>query len=129
MAEAAATGTIDVLKKKIEDFSTRRAAQQLFEGLQDEVAKRLSETIDIEFGGLSDNDRVAAVLAVKSVFDSLDLADEIARGDLDAARLLNAANVLARPHFLRLGGDCARLAELVLGESCAYVVSLAGKLP
>ncbi len=129
LVDAATTGTIDVLKKNIDDFATRRATQQLFEKLQDEVAKRLADTIDAEFSGLAENDRVAAVLSAKSIFDSLDLADEIARGDLDAARLLNAARPLAATEFRSLGGNSARLAELLLAESCAYVVSLAGKLP
>lgn len=129
VAEAAATGAIDVLKKKIDDFTTRRATQQLFDNLQDEVASRLAATIEVEFGGLPEHDRVAAVLSVKVVFESLDLADEVARGDLDAARLMNAARPIAAANFRSLGGESERLAELLLAESCAYVVSLAGKLP
>lgn len=129
IAEGAAAGAIDVVKKKIEDFDTQRATEKLLNNLQDEVAKRLSNTIAIEFPTLPENDRVAAALAVAAVLEELDLAPEIARQDLDAARLLAAARPLAVRHFKGLGDDGERLADLLLTECCAYVISLAGKLP
>ncbi|WP_198041287.1 NACHT domain-containing protein [Delftia sp. HK171] len=119
----------DVLKGKIEKFATRRSTEQLFDNLQDEIAKRLSDTIAVEFGDIPEGDKIAAILSVKEIFDSLDLSEEMARTDLDASRLQQSARLKSDNYFNLLGEKGKGIADLVLDESCAYIVSLAGKLP
>jgi hypothetical protein len=51
-AEGAAGSLIDTFRKKIEDFETRRATERLFDGLQDEVGRRLERLVELEFSSL-----------------------------------------------------------------------------
>ncbi len=129
LAEAAAGGLIDTLKKGIDDFETRRAAQRLFEDMQLTVAKRLEALITREFRQLPEYDISAAVVAVSVVFDGLELSSALMRSDLDASMLREATQDAARQAFFTLGTDAKQVAELVLRESCAYAVTVAAKLP
>jgi hypothetical protein len=128
-SESAAGAAIDTFKKKIEDFETRRATERLFDGLQDEVGRRLKPVVDAEFRNLPENERTAAALAVADVFNELTLSDAMLGVDLDAARLEAVARPIAERHFRLLGADTQSLGALLLRESCNYVVTLAGKLP
>lgn len=130
IVQAATDGLTDVLKKHGEDFATRNATERLFRDLASEVATRLNAVIEAEFHGLAEHDRDAAVLAVAEVFDGLDLAEGLARSDLDAVRLEQGLQARAAAVFAGLGGGATQsLAQFTLRESCVYVVSLAAKLP
>jgi hypothetical protein len=126
---AVGDGVVEILKKRGEQFATVDATDRLFRNLASEIAERLYRTIEVEFPILPESDRDAAVLAVADVFQRLDLSREMMRADLNAAGLEQIARPEAQKLFTSLGGDARVLAELVLRESAAYAVTLAGKLP
>ena len=126
---AATDGVIDILKKRGEAFATVDATDRLFRNLASEIAVRLQRTIDIEFQSLPESDRDAAVLAVAEVFRRLDLSSDLMRANLNALGLEQLAKPQAQTLFNSLGGDAKALAELILRETAAYAVTLAGKLP
>jgi len=124
-----ASNLVDPLKRNIEDFETRRSTERLFSDLQDEVARRLERLIDIEFTSLKSNDREAAALAVSDVINGIELETEIFKADLDAMHLENIARQRATGIFIFLGDQSRSLAEVLLRESCNYIIALAYKLP
>ena len=88
-AEGTAGAFVDSFKKYLEnnigDFATRRATERLFEGLQDEVARRLEQLVELEFPRLPENERTAAVLAVADTFDKHTIPESLFAANLDAA--------------------------------------------
>jgi hypothetical protein len=132
-AEGAAGAFVDSFKKYLEnnigDFATRRATQHLFEGLQDEVARRLEQLVEVEFPRLPENERTAAVLAVADTFDRHTIPESLFAADLDAAQLESAVRPASEGVFSTLSTDTRALAAMLLRESCNYVVTLAGRLP
>jgi hypothetical protein len=128
-AEGAADSLVDTFRKKIEDFETRRATEHLFNGLQDEVARRLERLVELEFSSLPEHERTAATLAVADVLDQLPVPESLLAANLDAAQLEFAARPTANRVFSTLSADSRALAVMLLRESCNYVVTLAGKLP
>lgn len=129
LAEAAASGLLDTLKKRVGDFDARWRTEQLFKNLQSEIARRLVTVIDAEFPGLAENEREAAILATADVFNRIELSAVLFEADLDATRLETALRPSARSIFQTLGGRAHDLANLLLRECCNYVVRLADKLP
>lgn len=129
LVEGATGGLIEALGKRFEDFETREAAERLLRDLRLPVAKRLEAAIAAEFRGTAAYDVEAGVLAVVEVFQRLELSESMVRADLDSSQLLVATRPIAQPIFGQLGGPAEQVAELVLRETCAYVVTLAGRLP
>lgn len=128
-AEGAAGSLVDTFKKKIEDFETRRATERLFDGLQDEVARRLERLVEREFSSLPEHERTAAALAVADVLNQLPVSESLFAANLDAAQLERAARPTSDRVCSTLSTDSRVLAALLLRESCNYIVTLAGKLP
>lgn len=122
-------GVVDTIKKRFEDFGTRRGAEKLLEELQFHVAQRLESMLRVEFPDVPEYDVNAAVLTVGEVLNHFELTSELVRSNLDAATLYRTTSVLLQSRQAELGGDAARIADLLLRESCAYVVTLSSKLP
>jgi hypothetical protein len=126
---AGAGGAVDFLKDKIKDYSARRGAESLYEKLRDEVGARLLPLIDSEFATLPANDREAAALAVAMVLGQLDTTAELVKADVDALAFEKRAREKTSPFFASLEGGALAMADRLLTESCAYVVSLTSKMP
>jgi hypothetical protein len=129
LAADATEAAIDAVKSRYEDYATTRGTRRLLEDLQFDVAKRLDSVIAAEFSHLAPNDARAAILAVGEVLSQMSLVDSLAIANLDATQLHRLAAPHAAAVFGSLGGESERLAELLLRESCAYVVATASKLP
>lgn len=127
-AEAASGALTDVFKKKLEDFSTRDATEQVFERVKRDLAKRLNEYLHREFSGAPENDLEAAVLAVAGAFEQTSLAD-ILRDDVDAARIKRMIDPGPLSRFEILGSPAAEAAQQLLTMSCRYVVTFVAALP
>src|SRR5262249_39586839 len=119
----------DVLKKKVEDFSTRRATEKLLEDVQDRVAQKLCDLIRVEFANLPDHEAEAASLAVGEAFDDLPLTATVLEADLDATRLSMIASERLQPRLHDLTETAQQLANALVRESANYIVSIAGALP
>jgi NACHT domain len=112
-------------------FDQRRIGR-FFDDCTDIVAKRLVLLMNTEFRGVPDNERSAALLAVRDAFTRARLDDEtLFHADLDA-RLVerhmrpDAAHALAQA-LLSEGG--AEVFWLFLRESCSYLVEVVTTLP
>lgn len=129
LLQAAGDGIVDLLRKRGENYATIDATDRLFRNLTSEVAERLQRTIEIEFPNLAESDVDAAIRAVAGVLGSVDLSSAVLRSDLESKGLERVVRESAGDVISSLGGDASALAGLVLRESCAYVVAIAGKLP
>jgi hypothetical protein len=123
---------VDALAGRVNSKFDQRRISRFFDDCSDIVAKRLAALIDVEFRSIPDNERAAALLAVRDTFARTALTDEaLFDADLDA-RLVerelrpNAALVL-RQALLSEGGE--GIFWLVLRESCAYLVEVVTTLP
>lgn len=123
---------VDALAGRVTSTFDQRRVNRFFDDCADIVAKRLAALMEAEFRSVPDNERQAALLAVRDTFARTALTDEaLFRADLDA-RLVerqlrpNAAAVL-RQALLAEGGE--QIYWLVLRESCAYLVEVVTTLP
>jgi hypothetical protein len=123
---------VDALAVRVSSAFDQRRISRFFEDCSDIVAKRLTALLEAEFRSVPDNERDAALFAVRDTFARTALTDEaLFRADLDA-RLVerqlrpNAAPVL-RQALLAEGGE--QIYWLVLRESCAYLVEVVTTLP
>jgi hypothetical protein len=123
---------VDALAGRMTSTFDQRRVSRFFEDCADIVAKRLAALMEVEFRSVPDNERDAAMYAVRDTFARTALTDEaLFRADLDA-RLVerqlrpNAALVL-RQALLAEGGE--QIYWLVLRESCAYLVEVVTTLP
>lgn len=124
-----ATSTIDVLKSHIKDFQTRRHVEKQLSDLQDDLAQRLSGVIAAEFASLQEADREAAVHAASQVLENIDIPATLAKADLDSIKFEALAISAVGNSFDHLGQEPEALARLVLRETSAVIVTVAGKLP
>lgn len=125
----AANSVVDSLKRRFEDFQTRRQADRLLQALQDEVATKLCTFIETEFSTLSENEQIAAAFAVQEIFESTEVTSEAVGADLDALKLERTLLADVSDAFSQLDQNTASLAQLLLRESCNYVITLVDQLP
>lgn len=126
------SGLVDALAGRVTSTFDRRRINRFFEDCTDIVAGRLAVLMDTEFRSVPDNERDAAILAVRDTFAATALTDEaLFRADLDA-RLVERQ---LRPNATRisrevlLSGSGEGIFWLVLRESCAYLVEVVTTLP
>lgn len=122
--------TADLITAKVSGMRERRQVRRLFEDLEETVADKVEGVLANEFGGLAENERNAAVLAVADSFDHARLVDkDLFTADLDPLYLERQVRRSA-PHAVRdLGRVAAGLYDRVLSECCTYVIELARELP
>jgi hypothetical protein len=123
---------VDDMAGRITSTFDQRRINGFFDDCTDIVGKRLVTLMDAEFRSVPDNERDAALLAVRDTFARTALTDEaLFHADLDA-RLVerqlrpNATPVL-RSALLGEGGE--QVYWLVLRESCSYLVEVVTALP
>lgn len=122
----------DMLAGRVASAFDQRQISRFFEDCTDIVAKRLASLVATEFRAVPDNERNAALLAVRDTFAKTALTDEaLFRADLDARlverQLRPQAGPVLRQALLSEGGE--QIYRLVLRESCAYLVEVVTTLP
>lgn len=130
IAADAAIGLVEIIQAKVSDVREQRRLRRLFEDLEERVADNVVTSFGTEFRDVPDNERDAAVLAVRDTFDRAKLTSRVVfAADLSAERLER----LVRPHGRRftesLSADATVLYDRVLSDCCAYVVEVADVLP
>jgi len=123
---------VDALADRVTSQFDQRRISRFFDDCSDIVAKRLAALIDAEFRSVPDNERAAALLAVREAFVRTALTDEaLFDADLDArlveTQLRPHAVLVLRQALLAEGGE--EIFWLVLRESCAYLVEVVTTLP
>lgn len=122
----------DLFAGRVTSRFDQRKVGRFFDDCADIVASRLVALLGAEFGAVPDNEREAAVLAVRDTLARARLSDEaLFHADLDARlverQLRPTANVVLSNALLSEGGE--RIYRLVLRESCSYLVEVVTTLP
>lgn len=123
---------MDLLAADVVDRFHRRDLARQFEKIGDDAARRLQPLYSVEFGGLPENERAAALDAVLDALTEADLSDR-ALFDADGDAIKLAARVREQvPDLARragLGEGATALYREVLGQSCIALVSIVRRLP
>lgn len=132
IAADASAKALDLMEKQLAGLNDRRKLKLLFTNLESRVADRLLPFIDVEFRGLPEHERAAAVEAAHETFERAALTDEdLFATDLDAAYLyrylLGTAPRIPREFLLSTDGT--EFYQRVLRECCAYLVQVTTTLP
>jgi hypothetical protein len=123
---------VDALAARVTSKFELRRVGRFFDDCTDVVAKRLLALLNAEFRTVPDNERNAAVLAVRDTFARTGLTDEaLFHADLDARlaerQLRPAVAAVLRGALLSEGGE--QVYRLVLREACSYLVEVVTSLP
>lgn len=130
IAADASAKIFDLLEKQFTGLNDRRKLRLLFTNLESRVADRLLPFLDVEFRALPENERAAAVDAVRETFDRAALTDDdLFATDLDAAFLYRYLLRTVRGRTALLSADATELYQRVLRECCAYLVQVTSTLP
>ncbi|MEU8631348.1 NACHT domain-containing protein [Amycolatopsis sp. NPDC048633] len=130
IAADASAKVFDLLEKQVTGLNDRRKLRLLFTNLESRVADRLLPFLDVEFRGLPENERVAAVDAARETFDRAALTDDdLFATDLDAAFLYRSLLRTVPGATSLLSADATELYRRVLRECCAYLVQVTSTLP
>jgi hypothetical protein len=121
----------ELVQARFPDRIARRRFERQVADVADQVAERLLTMCGHEYGGLSDNDKAAALAEAVQTLADADLSDRaLFDADLDPVRL--AAKVragLPRGMETQLGQAGARLYDVVLDECCDCFVRIVQQLP
>ncbi|MEV6873883.1 NACHT domain-containing protein [Amycolatopsis sp. NPDC051128] len=130
IAADATAKVFDLLEKQATGLNDRRKLRLLFTNLESRVADRLLPFLDVEFRALPENERAAAVDAVRETFDHAALTDDdLFATDLDAAYLYRYLLRTVPDGTRLLSADATELYQRVLRECCAYLVQVTSTLP
>ncbi len=123
---------VDLVAARAGGVVERRRIRRLFEDMEEVVAERLRPLLAYEFRALPENERLAAIDAVRSTFDQAALTDEdLFAADLDAGyvdRYLRAADPAAAARYA-LSADGTAFYDRLLRECCAHLVQITTTLP
>jgi hypothetical protein len=130
IAAAVSSDAVDLLAGRLTTHLGKRKLHRIMEHFTDAVAERIAPMMEVEYRDLPDNERLAAIEAVRDTFESAALDNEdLFAVDLDARRLDRhlRGKVPAAARDLSTGG--ATLYGLLLRECCGYVIEIARGLP
>jgi hypothetical protein len=123
---------IDALLERVPSLGIieRRRATRQFDRMAEAVAEKLAPFLDVEFGGLPENERAAAVLAVADAIERAGVTSELLLAqDLDPLRLEAHVRTAAMGEREQLVPAAGVLYDHLLREACNYVVEIAVTLP
>jgi hypothetical protein len=130
IAADASAKVLDLLEQQITGLNDRRKLRLLFTNLESRVADRLLPFLDVEFRSLPENERAAAVEAVRETFERAALTDDdLFATDLDAGYLNRYLVETVSGAAALLSTDATELYRRVLRECCAYLVQVTSTLP
>lgn len=124
----AASSAADVLKGRVSDRLAQQRARQQFETIGEKVGESLWPIFEMDGASLDEGTRTAIALAVA---DTLNTASSalLARYDLEPVEI---AQQLLKDHPARsyhFSDTEGRLYELIINESCQYIVDIASQFP
>jgi Leucine-rich repeat (LRR) protein len=124
--------TVDTLLERVPKLGIieRRRAVRQFERMAEAIAEKLTPFLEVEFGGLPENERAAAVEAVTDAFNRAGVTSELlVAQDLDPLRLEAHVRTAAPREEALLGAAARVLYAHLLREACNYAVEIAVTLP
>ncbi|MDQ3786022.1 MAG: NACHT domain-containing protein [Actinomycetota bacterium] len=130
IAANAAVSILDIIQAKVADVREQRRVRRLFEDLEERVADNLASSLGTEFRNVPDNERQAAVLAVRDTFERAKLTSSMVfAADLTVGALEGLVRPAGQTFTASLSTDATVLYDRVLYDCCAYVVEVANVLP
>lgn len=132
VAADAGAAVVDLVAMRAAGVVERRRVHRLFEQMEEVVAERLRPLLEHEFRRLPENERLAAIDAVRATFDRAALTDEdLFAADLEAGyvdRYLRRVDPAAPARNL-LSADATAFYDRLLRECCAHLVQVITTLP
>jgi NACHT conflict system protein/NACHT domain-containing protein len=132
LPDGSADYPIDAFARKLDSLVDRRRLGRIVDKAAESVAERIQPLVQAEFAELPENERIAAVDAVRGTFalGRLTERDLYAR-DLDAGYLDRHLRAAAPDVSTRAGLsiDGSALYDLLLRECCIYAIEIARNLP
>jgi hypothetical protein len=122
----------NIVSDKTAGYLERRRLTRFFEGCGDAVADRVLNLMTNEFRDLTDNERQAAILAVRDTFEKANANQKLLiAADLDARILQTKLNETAASVLSSalLSESAERLFQILLNESCAHAIEVITTLP
>jgi len=124
------SSAVDMLADRLTSTRERRKLRRMVENFEEVVGDRLEPIIEREFRNLADNERLAATEAVAETFERASLVDaDLFAADLDAGRLDRTVRARVPNMTNDLSQDATALYNLLLRESCSYVIEITRGLP
>jgi hypothetical protein len=122
----------DLLRDKLVSALDQRAIARTFDVFADKVAVKVLTLNAHRFEALATNEREAAILAVGQTLSTASLSSPVLyQLDLDARRLERELrrNTAVRQREWAMSSEAEAFYNLVLRESCSYVLEIATTLP
>ncbi|WHT19156.1 NACHT domain-containing protein [Crossiella sp. CA-258035] len=130
VAAEVGANAVDLVSERFGNQRDKRRFARMLETFAEAVVDRLEPVIEAEFAALPEHERAAAVHAVQDTFEQAALVDkDLFAADLDARHLDRALRRQAPGHAALLSADTEALYDLLLRESCGYVIEIARGLP
>lgn len=130
VAAAVSDSAIDLLAGRLRNHLDQRKLRRVVEHFTDAVAERLAPIMELEYRRLPENERLAAIEAVRDTFDQASLDnDDLFAVDLDARHLDQHLRTRVPQATTDLSTDGTALYGLLLRECCGYVIEIARGLP
>lgn len=115
----------ELIRVSFPDRFARRKLERQLADIADSVERRLTPLIEQEYGGLSDDDRAAALAEAERALGTMDLSDEtLFAVDADPVKLARRVRALVPAPAGQLGEAAARLYDVALDECCDCLVRI-----
>lgn len=130
LAAEVGSNAVDQLSSRLTALRDKRKLDRLVENFAEAVVDRVDPILDNEFRELPENDRLAAVEAVRDTFDQAAFVGaDLFAADLDAGHLDKSIRRRAPDFTKLLSTDATALHDLLLRECCGYVIEISRGLP
>ncbi|MEV4150876.1 NACHT domain-containing protein [Amycolatopsis sp. NPDC049691] len=130
IAAAVGDNVVEQLAGRLNTHLTQRKLHRMIEHFTDAVAERLTPMMEFEYRDLRENERLAAIEAVRATFEQAGLDnDDLFAADLDARRLDRHFRSKVPDATRDLSSGATTLYGLLLRECCGYVIEIARGLP
>ncbi|MFD9739519.1 NACHT domain-containing protein [Umezawaea sp. NPDC059074] len=130
IAAEVTASAVDVLSGRLTKQLDQRKFNRMIDSFAEAVVERVEPIIDAEFRGLPENERLAAIDAVRDTFDQAPLVDaDLFAADLDARHLDKSIRGRVPAQSKLLSADATALYDLLLRECCGYVIEISRGLP
>ncbi|WP_143138718.1 NACHT domain-containing protein [Lentzea waywayandensis] len=130
VAAEVTASAVDVASARLTKHRDKRKFSRLMDDFAEAIAERLEPLVEVEFRSLSNNEKLAAIEAVRATFEEAPIVDsDLFAADLDAGHLDRAIRKRAGSQTDLLSADGASFYNLLLRESCGYVIEISRGLP
>jgi NACHT domain len=127
---SASASIVDVLTAHLPSILERRRAERQFDLVAEEVAANLEPLIEHEFRALEDGEKISAIMSASESLGAVTLSEkQLIDQDLDPAVVERAARHANPNAAVGLSEGGVALYDLLLRESCNYVVEVLITLP